>query len=376
MHRGYTTPLVIAIMAFAIVSFLFLIDTAIMPANSNQTTNRTANKNADNVACTLEAKICPDGSAVGRTGPDCDFSACPTVNTNSTVDSRGVQWKSYANSKNGLTFEYPATDTVLREYEDIFEVRVVFASDQDKDKPRYTDGPAGPGSIGVGRYDTLKTDLTAFAREQSGNSATTTNTTVAGQAAVRAEWILPLDPGQDEIDCYYFNYAGKTWFARFDLTGIDGGAHNEFTRLVKSISFDPTAGWKTYTNKEHNFSFKYPPTWSATASSYDPQVAVVTPADAASKTSIELAPTLTVSPVLKIDSSDCVHTEVSSAVSQVTVGTKPVTRTMSGCLASYINTYIPQATPLTGYYVFSWPEVFQDNYPEYETILSTFTYPD
>ncbi len=29
------------------------------------------------VACTMEAKICPDGSAVGRTGPNCEFAACP-----------------------------------------------------------------------------------------------------------------------------------------------------------------------------------------------------------------------------------------------------------------------------------------------------------
>lgn len=30
------------------------------------------------VACTMEAKICPDGSAVGRVGPQCEFTACPT----------------------------------------------------------------------------------------------------------------------------------------------------------------------------------------------------------------------------------------------------------------------------------------------------------
>jgi len=29
-------------------------------------------------ACTEEAKLCPDGSAVGRTGPDCEFAPCPT----------------------------------------------------------------------------------------------------------------------------------------------------------------------------------------------------------------------------------------------------------------------------------------------------------
>lgn len=29
------------------------------------------------VACTLEAKICPDGSSVGRQGPRCEFEPCP-----------------------------------------------------------------------------------------------------------------------------------------------------------------------------------------------------------------------------------------------------------------------------------------------------------
>ena len=29
-------------------------------------------------ACTMEAMVCPDGSAVGRTGPNCTFAPCPT----------------------------------------------------------------------------------------------------------------------------------------------------------------------------------------------------------------------------------------------------------------------------------------------------------
>lgn len=29
------------------------------------------------VSCTLEAKICPDGTAVGRQGPLCEFAPCP-----------------------------------------------------------------------------------------------------------------------------------------------------------------------------------------------------------------------------------------------------------------------------------------------------------
>lgn len=30
------------------------------------------------VACTMDAKICPDGSSVGRVAPLCEFAACPT----------------------------------------------------------------------------------------------------------------------------------------------------------------------------------------------------------------------------------------------------------------------------------------------------------
>ena len=28
-------------------------------------------------ACTMEAKLCPDGSYVSRTGPNCEFAKCP-----------------------------------------------------------------------------------------------------------------------------------------------------------------------------------------------------------------------------------------------------------------------------------------------------------
>lgn len=36
------------------------------------------------VACTTEAKICPDGSAVGRSGPNCEFTSCPAATASST----------------------------------------------------------------------------------------------------------------------------------------------------------------------------------------------------------------------------------------------------------------------------------------------------
>ena len=32
---------------------------------------------SEEVACTQDVKLCPDGSAVGRTGPNCEFAPCP-----------------------------------------------------------------------------------------------------------------------------------------------------------------------------------------------------------------------------------------------------------------------------------------------------------
>ncbi len=38
------------------------------------------------VACTEEAKLCPDGSAVGRTGPNCEFAPCPGEECSTNAD--------------------------------------------------------------------------------------------------------------------------------------------------------------------------------------------------------------------------------------------------------------------------------------------------
>jgi len=37
------------------------------------------------VACTQEAKLCPDGSSVGRIGPNCEFAPCPGENGQTTA---------------------------------------------------------------------------------------------------------------------------------------------------------------------------------------------------------------------------------------------------------------------------------------------------
>jgi hypothetical protein len=53
-------------------------------------------------ACTMEAKLCPDGSSVGRIGPDCEFAECSKI----IIDS---SWKKFTDPDSGASIRYPET---------------------------------------------------------------------------------------------------------------------------------------------------------------------------------------------------------------------------------------------------------------------------
>ncbi|MEK7638192.1 MAG: hypothetical protein AAB375_02085 [Patescibacteria group bacterium] len=66
----------------------------------------------DGVVCTMEAKICPDGTGVGRTGPNCEFAACPGEIV-------------YTNNQFGFQIALPQSwtgYTVVNQKEDIYDL--------------------------------------------------------------------------------------------------------------------------------------------------------------------------------------------------------------------------------------------------------------
>jgi hypothetical protein len=82
--KGFVIPLVIAIVALLGIgggAYVYVnkksaekLENSIREISKNSTATTT------NVACTMDAKMCPDGSYVGRSGPKCEF-VCPSINT-------------------------------------------------------------------------------------------------------------------------------------------------------------------------------------------------------------------------------------------------------------------------------------------------------
>ncbi len=71
----------------------------------------------EQIACTMEAKACPDGSSVGRTGPNCEFAPCPKI-TPTPTDIGEKLGKFYWNIKNSKLSNVSENEikNVLRNY--------------------------------------------------------------------------------------------------------------------------------------------------------------------------------------------------------------------------------------------------------------------
>src|SRR4051812_32070190 len=63
------------------------------------------------VACTTDAKVCPDGTGLGRTGPECTFPVCPPPNVE--LVSAGLAFALPAGYESQLE---PGDDALIGEY--------------------------------------------------------------------------------------------------------------------------------------------------------------------------------------------------------------------------------------------------------------------
>lgn len=123
-----------------------------------------AYKNNQNlsVACTMEALMCPDGSAVGRSGKLCEFSPCPHIESVTGMlvqDENGFRliMESPENGGMGVTYALPLQIRVSNALKDFVGKKVVVRGEFSQGNTfvvsllDYASEDVTEGSVGVGQ---------------------------------------------------------------------------------------------------------------------------------------------------------------------------------------------------------------------------------
>ena len=95
MKSSIALKVIVILLVTAFAGYIIYTNWPESPVNQN--TNPTS---TEPVVCTMEAKLCTDGSYVGRTGPTCEFAPCPVI-------SSTTSWKTSTDNKTGVSFKYP-----------------------------------------------------------------------------------------------------------------------------------------------------------------------------------------------------------------------------------------------------------------------------
>lgn len=116
--RGFAPIIILVIVLIIIISgvayFIGLKNTG-----SKIFPTPTPTPTTGSVACTLEAKICPDGkTSVGRVGPNCEFAPCPQTDTSKSLTY--PDWILYKNEQYGFQIFHPDTYKVLSDKENLY----------------------------------------------------------------------------------------------------------------------------------------------------------------------------------------------------------------------------------------------------------------
>lgn len=213
------------------------------------------------VACTEEAKQCPDGSYVGRMGPKCEFAKCPGEGGMERHSMDTSDWKTYQNEKYGYSIRYPESFTIFTDKNN--KTETVTAPASNSTGVFLTDNKAHlfccePSLIRVEVFDTIITDLEKFAQEK-GNLQTDNAYRVIkkgyeafqGERAYRIYSSMGIDsPGNSIV----FVHGNKTFFIQYNTD------QSPFDDIIQSFQFIDTMqeSWKTYRNEKYGFEFKYP----------------------------------------------------------------------------------------------------------------------
>lgn len=231
-------------------------------------------KSNNKVACTTEAKICPDGSSVGRTGPKCEFSACPKTPT--PTPNPTATWKTYV--ENDYSIKIPG-DWINADSGGL----VRFLNYDETKAPGRDFVPAlDKGKLKIEIYRTtidqdLQTYVNSITQNNPNGEFKTLNLTLDGKPAIEISnntnfTIFVKVPSRNNILSigFYLDFINnKTLASQIASTfKFTDQTTQATTLLTPTPTIDQFANWKDYSDLKYNFTFKYPADWTTQTKDY------------------------------------------------------------------------------------------------------------
>ena len=176
------------------------------------------------VACTQEAKICPDGSSVGRTGPNCEFAECPIINKETIRREIQALFDNMC-----VAFKNKDINTLLFSFTD---------SEQIPNNPQIIEKQKKDlqSMFASGDIENCNFSIIDLKVDDDGQGAEVTNESTMSIKLLNGE-VINLGP---EKTTAYYRKIDSNW--------------KESLRLIKDF--------EVYTNDTYKFSFKYPKEFS------------------------------------------------------------------------------------------------------------------
>ncbi|MEK7631900.1 MAG: hypothetical protein AAB445_03470 [Patescibacteria group bacterium] len=220
-------------------------------------------------SCTCRS-LCGPIVPAANTNTSVNVNASTNANTNTAVDPT-AGWKTYTNATQGYSVKYPSDwvtqviDSETGAENPVGEV-TTFWSKADY-KKLIPDGTEWMPTDTLYYFRVTYKDASAVANAKDPNTKKLSSTAinVGGVAGVKEVY----QGAYGNWTVVYLTKGGLT----YGLYLPDKNADQKVlaATILSTFTFlDETAGWKTYTNTQYSFSFRYPSNWSLLKSIFDP----------------------------------------------------------------------------------------------------------